>query len=104
VFKCKTTFERAITLPDTLEMLAAAAEDIGAPTVAKRLRKGIKDLDAAADEEARKKILPPLRDSVLNTAIRFGKARFAQVSARHVNKATGIPPYILEAIAWLADE
>ncbi|HVB55874.1 MAG TPA: ATP-dependent endonuclease [Candidatus Acidoferrales bacterium] len=102
VFACKTTFERVLTSEATLPMLAHAADDIGAPKVARRLRKGLKDLqkgDLGAEES--KKLLNSLRDAVLNTAIRFGKARFAQIAARHVDKATGIPPYIVEAVDWL---
>lgn len=105
VFKCATTFERAVTIPSTLEMLASAAEDIGAPRVAKRLRKGITALqEDGLTGEDRKAILDPLRDSVLNTAIRFGKARFAQVAARHVDKATNLPRYIADALDWLTED
>ncbi len=102
VFTCQTTFERALTLEDNLEMFAAAAEDIGAPAVAKRLREGTKALDNdALDKAARQKILNPLRDTVLNTAKRFGKARFAQIAARHVDKASALPKYLAEAFDWL---
>jgi putative ATP-dependent endonuclease of OLD family len=105
VFKCATTFERAVTIPSTLEMLASAAEDIGAPLVAKKLRKGIKALqEDGLTVEDRRAILDPLRDSVLNTAIRFGKARFAQVAARHVDKATTLPKYIADALDWLTED
>lgn len=96
VFSCKTTFERAITNHGTLEMFAGAAEDIGAPIVAGRLRDYRQNLDQDQLNEARK--------SVLNTAIRFGKARFAQVAARHVDNATVIPKYLGDAIRWLTDE
>jgi putative ATP-dependent endonuclease of the OLD family len=104
VFACKTTFERAVTFQGTLRMFALAADDIGAPTIAKRLRKGIKDL--AGDElgaEEVNKILDPLRDAVLNTAKRCGKARFAQIVARHVDEATSIPKYLVDAVNWLTE-
>lgn len=104
VFACNTTLERALTRPGTLEMFALAADDIGAPTIAKRLRKGIEDL--AGDDleiEDRRKILNPLRASVLNTAKRFGKSRFAQVAARHADKATTVPKYINDAARWLTE-
>lgn len=102
VFKCATTFERAVTIPSTLDMLASAAADVGAPLVARKLRKGIRALQADGLTYAdRMAILAPLRDSVLNTAIRFGKARFAQVAARHVDKATKLPKYISDALDWL---
>jgi putative ATP-dependent endonuclease of OLD family len=103
VFSCVTTFERAMTREGTLEMFAQAAEDIGAPTIAKKLRKGFKKLagDDLGDEE-RRETIESLRESVLNTAKRFGKARFAQIAARHVDKAKSIPKYILDAVEWLA--
>ena len=102
VFACKTTFERALVFEGTLEMFAAAAEDIGAPTVAKRLREGAEELDDDdLDDDERTKILTPLRKIVLNTAKRFGKARFAQIAARHANKAEIIPKYLADAAEWL---
>ena len=101
VFACKTTFERAATIEGTIGMFADAADDIGAPTVARRLRKGIEDLGSRLDNGEREAVLNPLRESVLNTAIRFGKARFAQVAARHAEKATGIPKYLEDAVGWL---
>jgi putative ATP-dependent endonuclease of OLD family len=103
VFTCKTTLERAVTLEGTLEMLARAADDIGAQTVASRLRDGAAALVDAQDANERREILTPLRKSVLNTAKRFGKARFAQIASRHVDVATSIPKYIAEAAEWLAD-
>ena len=39
---------------------------------------------AAQDCQERRQILAPLRDLVLNTAKRFGKARFAQIARRIV--------------------
>ena len=44
-----------------------------------------------------------LKDKVLRTAKRFGKARFAQVAARHIEKAGALPAYITDAIAWLRE-
>jgi putative ATP-dependent endonuclease of OLD family len=84
-------------------MLARAADDIGAQTVASRLRDGAAALVDAQDANERREILTPLRKSVLNTAKRFGKARFAQIASRHVDVATSIPKYIAEAAEWLAD-
>jgi putative ATP-dependent endonuclease of OLD family len=101
VFACATTLERAITLRGTLEMLARAADDVGAPTVAARLRDGITALAATQDGSERRRILAPLRESVLSTAKRFGKARFAQIASRHVDVATNIPKYIADAAEWL---
>lgn len=104
VFACQTTFERALVFDGTLEMFASAAEDIGAPTVSKRLRKGLEELDDNdLDDRERNKILTPLRKMVLNTAKRFGKARFAQIAARHADKAEVIPKYLANAAEWLRE-
>jgi len=86
-----TTFERELTVKDNLKMLSMAANDLGAVRVAA-------DLEAArvagqADDA--------IKDKVLRTAIRFGKARFAQTASRHVKHADGLPPYIIEAVLWL---
>lgn len=101
VFTCRTTFERALVHEGTLEMFARAAADIGAPNVAARLRKAIPALAATKDPKERRELLKPLRKAVLNTAKRFGKARFAQIAARHVDAATSIPKYVAKAARWL---
>lgn len=102
VFACKTTFERALVSKDTLGMFARAAEDIGAPTVAERLRSGIDSLaNDELDDHDKQDILLDLRSSVLNTAKRFGKARFAQTAARHADQAKAIPKYLTDAVKWL---
>jgi putative ATP-dependent endonuclease of the OLD family len=103
VFACKTTFERALTLAGTLGMFARAADDVGAITVAEQLRDGLQALVGVEDANARDAILTPLRKAVLNTAKRFGKARFAQIASRHVNAATTIPKYIVDAANWLTE-
>ncbi|GAB2209084.1 ATP-dependent endonuclease [Roseibium sp. ROS1] len=104
VFACKTTFERALVFEETLEMFARAADDIGAPRVAARLRKGLDDLgDETLDNQERLAILKPLRTAVLNTAKRFGKARFAQIAARHADQASTIPKYLGDAARWLLE-
>ena len=102
VFACKTTFERALVFKGTLEMFARAADDIGAPIVAQRLREGAESLaDDDLDENEKNEILQPLRKTVLNTAKRFGKARFAQITARHADLAKVIPKYIADAAVWV---
>lgn len=104
VFACKTTFERALVFPRTLEMFANAAEEVGAPIVAQRLRDGLEKInDSGTDKDAGKEILKTMRKSVLNTAQRFGKARFAQLAVRHVELAEVIPKYIDDAVAWLLE-
>lgn len=104
VFACKTTFERALVFPGTLEMFAKAAEEVGAPIVAGRLRAGLEAINDGMDEEDEKELLDMLRASVLNTAKRFGKARFAQVATRHVHCAEVMPKYLGEAVRWLVEE
>jgi putative ATP-dependent endonuclease of OLD family len=102
VFQCQTTFERALTLPGTLLVLAMAAEECGAPRSAAKLRRGYQSLNGAElDEDARRELLSDLRTTVLNTAKRFGKARFAQVASKHTYLAEEVPSYIRDAINWL---
>lgn len=104
VFACKTTFERAVTLPGNMEMFAAAAEDIGAPIIARKLRVWAEQLEQDLDRDGRKVVLSEARKSVLNTAKRFGKSRFAQVASRYVETASQLPEYIGEALDWLIEE
>ena len=105
VFACKTTFERALVFPGTLQMFVNAAEEVRAPIVAQRLRDGLRAInEGEMDEDDEKELLGTLRTSVLSTAKRFGKARFAQVAARHVEDAQVIPKYLGEAVTWLLDE
>jgi putative ATP-dependent endonuclease of the OLD family len=91
VFVGATTFEREITLVGNLQMLASAAGDVGAPRIQQRLQANVPI--GLVDES--------LRASVLNTAIRFGKARFAQTCVRHVGEAGALPQYIHNAVNWL---
>jgi putative ATP-dependent endonuclease of OLD family len=92
VFLGDTTFERELTTEGNLRMLEATALSLGAP----RLVDAIRDADlTGADNE--------LKDAVLRAAKRFGKGRFAQVAARHVEQATELPRYIQDAVAWLRE-
>ena len=101
-FTCKTTFERALVNPGTLRMLARAAEDAGAPVVAQRLEELHGQLEAGVlDQATTQQRLRELRGSVLSTAKRVGKARFAQIASRHAPLATSIPRYIRTAVDWL---
>jgi len=52
-------------------------------------------------EKQQREILDPLRASVLNTAKRFGAARFAQIAVRHVDQAGTIPQYLADVSEWL---
>ncbi len=100
-FVCESTFEIELTDIGSLKMLTLAAREIGAPRVADRLEiirneyELIEEDDQLITEAARK---------VLNTAKRFGKARFAQVASKYSNTATYIPKYIADSIAWLMQD
>ena len=99
-FCCPVTFERALTRMGTLPMLIAAVEECQYPENAAILNKGLAQLKAgpSAGDEA---ILIKLREKVLNSAIRCGKARFAQIASKYVSAATEIPTYVREAVEWL---
>ena len=102
VFTNASTFERAIAMRGNVEMLASAANTLGAKTVSKQLRcqvESLKKLDPQSAEAIN--LSNAYRDKVLNTAKRYGKARFAQVAARYVDRAKSIPSYIREAVEWL---
>jgi len=96
VFHCKTTFERAIAIPGNLMVFSKAAAELGAPNVSSDLEDYY---DRRADLEDAEKT--EARDKVLNTAKRFGKARFAQVASKYVEDAEGLPNYIKNAINWV---
>lgn len=100
VFKCVTTFERAVTLPGTLPMFASALEELGAKKGALKLRSALKAMLDTNDKTKQGQLIKSARDLVLRTAKRIGKARFAQVASKHVNEATSIPNYLEEAINW----
>jgi putative ATP-dependent endonuclease of OLD family len=97
-FTCATTFERDLTMPGTLTMLAQTATDFGATRTSARLRAISAALTAGSDPA----LLGEAQELVLNAAKRFGKARFAQVVSKHIDLAEAIPPYIREAVTWLA--
>lgn len=102
VFLGATTIERELAVEGTLGMLLEAVKEFGAPVVEQKLMDGWASLALGglpAHEEAALRI--ELGQVVLNTAKRFGKARFAQVAARHVAKASSLPPYIQKAYDWL---
>lgn len=92
VFLGATTFERELTTEGNMAMLAATAGELGAP----RLRDALETHDLLGGE-----VPDALKAKVLRTAKRFGKGRFAQVAARHVQQARDLPPYIVEAVEWL---
>ena len=85
-------------------MFSAACAEIGAPIVSKKLKKAWSDIDKIDEGDDISHILGPARASVLSTAVRFGKARFAQVCARHVDQADELPKYIIEAVNLLVED
>jgi putative ATP-dependent endonuclease of OLD family len=97
-----TTFEREITIPANLGMLEKAAKAVGAPRIAGNLNAASLDImlgsHSPEDEAA---LLNGLKNSVLATAKRIGKARFAQVCASNTDSSCELPGYIADAVAWL---
>ncbi len=103
-FSGATTFERELVSVGRLPMLIEAVRALGAPLILSQLEKGLNDLRTgglnAPDEIALRVELGRL---TLNTAKRFGKARFAQVAARYAHLAVDLPTYIDEAYQWLIE-
>ena len=91
VFLGETTFERELTIEGNLTILANAARELGAPRIANALDAA--DLIGGDMEDE--------KDRVLRTAKRFGKGRFAQVTARHIDQSAVLPTYIRQAVEWL---
>jgi putative ATP-dependent endonuclease of OLD family len=101
VFRCKTTFERALTIEGTLKMLRAAAEELALDSLFAELDSAIDALELKDLEDDEWK---NLRDSVLSAAKRVGKARFSQVVSKYASLATKLPKYIREAIDWTTED
>jgi putative ATP-dependent endonuclease of OLD family len=103
-FSGATTFERELVSVGRLPMLIEAVRALGAPQILSQLENGLNDLRTgglnAPDEIALRVELGRL---TLNTAKRFGKARFAQVAARYAHLAVDLPTYIDEAYQWLIE-
>lgn len=87
-----STFEIELVHPDNLPLLINVMRALGAPKVVEALE--LQDLLGGDIPLA-------LKEQVLRTAKRFGKARFAQVAARFVDESCHVPPYIERAVAWL---
>ena len=104
VFACERTFEVALAIPGLMESLAAASADLQATRIASSLRAAKTRLDSTnLSHEDRNRIFTEMGDKVLATAKRFGKARFAQIVARHADTATELPLYIRQAVDWLLE-
>jgi len=96
IFNCKTTFERAIALPNNLKVFSKAAKELGATNVSTQLNDFYnRRIELTGDEREQ------ARSKVLNTAKRFGKARFAQIASKYAVHAEVLPSYIRKAIEWV---
>jgi len=105
VFECPVTFERAMTLSGTLPMYVEAIRECSYPQNLAIVESGVQELEEdELDDEAIQEILGRMRVKVLNSAKRYGKARFAQTASKHAHLATEIPTYIQLAVKWLVDE
>jgi putative ATP-dependent endonuclease of the OLD family len=98
VFACDTTFERTLCKAGLLRVLELTSEEINAPKLRGKIRAAAAALD---NPDTRGTALNGLDTAVLNTAKRFGKARFAQVASKHSEHATDLPDYIRHAVQWL---
>jgi putative ATP-dependent endonuclease of OLD family len=105
VFKNKTTFERAIAFSGNIRMFAETTKELGAPKVSARLFEIAATLAFGELSEPQKTELNnEVRARILASAKRFGKARFAQVATRHIEHATEVPKYLVDAVDWLNEE
>ena len=105
VFAGQTTFERELVSLSRLPMLIAATEALRAPRIHKKLVEGLELWESGTlSPQDEHKLHKKLGKSVLNTAKRFGKARFAQVAARNAHLCGDLPEYIQQAIDWLNEE
>ena len=106
VFRCQTTFERALTQNDSLEMLIKTLSELVAPQVQKECEKAKRKLELQDDLSAQQyeEILRPVRKRILNQAKNKGKARFAQVASSHAHEINRLPQYIDNALKWLLND
>ena len=103
VFVGATTFERELVSLCTLDMFIETCRTLGATRITAQLEAAKEELDAFIESEREAELLEECKVKVLNTAKRFGKARFAQVAARFANECTELPSYINDAIDWLRE-
>lgn len=101
VFTCATTFELALANMGTLDMFESAAMEMGAPRISSTLINIKEQLESDPGNVA---LIEAAGKKILNTANRFGKARFAQVASEHGEKATWIPDYVKNAVDWLLQD
>ncbi len=97
VFQSTSTFEREIATSGNFHMLEWAAYEVQAAS----LQKLLKELQEAIAREEANLPTDQIGTRVLNLAKRIGKARFAQITARHTKHANDIPEYVSKAVEWL---
>jgi putative ATP-dependent endonuclease of OLD family len=102
VFSFRTTFEKALVIPDLLPALRATCEEFGYTDAPAALTTAIDGITPANRTDWRP--TPALQQAVLNSAKRAGKARFAQVLSKHFEEVHTMPAYVQEAITWLMAE
>lgn len=103
-FAGATTFERELVSVGRLPMLIETVRALGAPQILAQLESGLVTLEAGEMDMAEEIALRvELGQITLNTAKRYGKARFAQVAARYAHLAADLPAYIDEAYQWLTE-
>ena len=104
VYKCPVTFERAMTVKGTLPMLLEALRECEYPRAIEVFEAGIKTLESEEDEDTIQDILAPLREKMLASAKRCGKARFAQIASKYADRAIALPTYIRDAVEWIMED
>ena len=103
-FRCQTTFERAITSIDSLDMFIATLTDLGARNAARDLKAAKENMEEfESTSTSNEEIVRKVRAKVLSSAKSHGKARFAQVASTHTQGLTRLPLYIEKALDWLLD-
>lgn len=98
VFLGQTTFEREITASGNILMFSEVTAELGAPKVSSKLASAYADSLFGDNFD-----IEEVKATVLRSAKRFGKGRFAQMAAQKIDKADYIPDYIKEAIDWLLE-
>lgn len=104
VFIGATTFERELVSVGRLPMLIETVRALGVPRILAQMEDGHAKLTLGGlglAEETQLRV--ELGRITLNTAKRFGKARFAQIAARYAHLATDLPLYIEQAYEWLTE-
>lgn len=106
VFRCQTTFERAITQQDSLIMLIETFSEFATPQVQLFCEKAKLKIDQLQEPTTQQyeEVLRPVRKRVLSQAKDKGKARFAQIASKHTHQITQLPQYIDDALKWLLDD